>query len=145
MFAVQHAPYTRFLHYQPGRNTMYQTLIKIFRQILLVSKIFTGFPSLGVKNGFLFKVRLLVLSNSVLPEREIQENVLLTSRICLEYFHQWSQRELLGAYSPNIYAVKLNMLLKKMSVDRINVKFMHATPTLMQDKKLWRCQKLASI
>ena len=36
-------------------------------------KTFPGFPSLGVKNCFLFKVRLLVLSNSLLPQMEIQE------------------------------------------------------------------------
>ena len=39
----------------------------------VVSKTFPGFPSLGVKNCFLFKVELLVLSNSVLPKWEIRE------------------------------------------------------------------------
>ena len=34
---------------------------------------FPGFPSQGVHNRLLFKVKLLVLSNYVLPEREIQE------------------------------------------------------------------------
>ena len=41
-----------------------------------------------VQNCFLFKVKLLVLSNSALPERENPGNVLLTSRIRLKYFHQ---------------------------------------------------------
>ena len=41
--------------------------------ICLVSKTFSEFSSLGVQNCFLFKVELLVLSNSVLTEREIQE------------------------------------------------------------------------
>ena len=41
------------------------TYKKYFRRISLVSKTFPGFPSMGVE--------LLVLSNSVLPEREIQE------------------------------------------------------------------------
>ena len=41
----------------------------IFRQILLVSKTFSRFPSLEVQNCFFFKVKLLVLSNWVLPEQ----------------------------------------------------------------------------
>ena len=47
---------------------------KYFRQILiLVSKTFLGFPSLGVEYCFLFKVKLLVLRNYVLPERYIRD------------------------------------------------------------------------
>ena len=51
----------------------YNFVVVNFRQTLLVSKTFSGFPALGVQNCILFKVELLVLSNSVLPEREIQE------------------------------------------------------------------------
>jgi hypothetical protein len=54
-------------------DIMTNTDKKYFRRILLVSKTLTGFPSLGVNNCFLFKVKLLVLSNSVLPEREIRD------------------------------------------------------------------------
>ena len=36
--------------------------LKYFREFLLVSKTFPGFPSRGVQNCFLFKVKLLVLS-----------------------------------------------------------------------------------
>ena len=39
----------------------------------VVSKTFPRFPSLGVQNCFFFKVKLLVLSNSVLAEQEILE------------------------------------------------------------------------
>ena len=46
---------------------------KYFRRILIVIKTFPGFPSLGVQNCFLFKVKVLVLSNSVFPELKIRE------------------------------------------------------------------------
>ena len=52
------------------------------------SKTFPGFPSLGVQNCFLFKVRLLVLSNFGTPKAGNPGNVLLTSRIPLKYFYQ---------------------------------------------------------
>ena len=39
----------------------------------IVSKTFPGFSTMEVQNCFLFKVKLLVLSNSVLPEQEIWE------------------------------------------------------------------------
>ena len=65
---------------------------KYLRELLVVSQKCSGFPSLGVQNIFLFKVKLLVLSNSALPERENPGNVLLTSRICLKYFYQCSEQ-----------------------------------------------------
>ena len=51
-------------------------LLEIVQRLMahpVVSKTYLGFPSLGVQNCSLFKVILLVLSNSVLPEREIQD------------------------------------------------------------------------
>ena len=45
----------------------------IIKEKKLISKTFARFPSLGIKNCFLFKVKLLFLCNSVLPGREIQE------------------------------------------------------------------------
>ena len=93
------------------------------------SKTFAGFPSLGVKNCFLFKVKLLVLSNSYY-QTENPGNVLLASRICLKSFYQCVS-------VPN-NKVGVNLINKPMgSKGLLNVIRFMILPTHLASQELW--------
>ena len=66
----------------------YNTDKAYFRQILLDSKTSSGFPSMGVKNCFLFKVKIASFKQLCTPTAGNPGYVLLTSRIRLKYFRQ---------------------------------------------------------